>query len=667
MTLLLPHGPWIFLALCLWAVPCAAQTASPATPDASATPPPSMDELPWAVQLGLRSLAVQQAVPWIDQVVLVPDAATYLDELSKWSPRGRWPVLFADDLYAPKFIRAFEPTHVYLREPVGETNAEAQDRRERIEQIVIDALRPEGMSAPKVIADFFRAVKYKPPGVVVMSLEDPAWTAGVALAAGRGQPILWLDANYRNANVTLEHAAAMQLAADIERQIAALGFDFAQLGDDIDTITVCHVLPCKVNLESRGTHPVPAPPPHDKGPIAITDLIGRNASFDRYAFTGWIYGDETRSAYVAMSSLFLHPKKLAAIHTYPEEPGWRGFALDEGADLFTQRGITVDARRGMDTTAAKWLQMIMRGTDADMIWVNTHGSVIRFEMHRGTCFAVDVPVLHRPAAVHFVHSWSFKSPMTESTIAAQWLEHGAVAYVGSSHEPLLGAFVPPKALAQRCLSAVPYLIAARHWTGPYAGPWRINTYGDPLMLHLGPSQWNVTRRDPSDQDQPTLKAMVQAALEQLQNDDADDDDFAHAARLLRWLCRDQLAIGLWHLAQQRGHEPAVAHLAMEAAFRAGDRAMFMDAWNHLPHRDHAALDMLWHLNGPVLAGMDDEQLLIMQSAIRPDGPYADLARLAPYLSRRFGAAHVRSVIDRESERVTRPWMRNELDKIRRQY
>lgn len=508
---------------------------------------------------------------------------------------------------------------------------------------------------------------YQPPGVVVMSMDDPAWSAGVALAAGRGQPIIWLDADYLNANITLEHTPAMQLAADIEQQIAALGFAYAQLGDVIDTITVCRVLPCKVDLESRGAYPVPAPPPHDEGPIAITDLIGRAANLDRYAFTGWIYGNETRSAYVAMCSLFLSPRKLAAIHSYPEEPGWNGFALGEGADLFTQRGITVDARRGMDTTAAKWLQMITRGTDADMIWVNTHGSVIRFELHRGTGHAVDVPVLHRPASVHFVHSWSFRSPMTDSTIAGQWLEHGAYAYVGSSHEPLLGAFVPPKALAQRCANAVPFLIAARHWTGAFAGPWRINTYGDPLMLHLGPEQMNITRREPTESDTPTLKAMVQAAFERLQSEDAEFDDFARAAQRLRWLCRDQLSIGLWQLAQQRGHEPAVARLALDAAFRAGDRAMFMAAWNHLPHRDHLALDMLWHLHGPVLAGMNEEELLIMQSAIRPDGPHADLARLAPYLARRFGSAHVQSVIDRESERAARPWMRNELNKIRAQY
>ena len=65
------------------------------TPSQAETPPagdgiaPSLEELPWPVRLGARVAAVERAVPVADRVVLVPDAATFLDELSKWSLRQR--------------------------------------------------------------------------------------------------------------------------------------------------------------------------------------------------------------------------------------------------------------------------------------------------------------------------------------------------------------------------------------------------------------------------------------------------------------------------------------------------------------------------------------------------------------------------------------------------
>ena len=82
---------------------------------AQTQPLPPPDQLHWAVKLGLRIEQVNRAFPVVDCVVLVPDAATYLDELGKWSPRGRWPVLFEDDQLAPMFIRRFRPSRVYRR------------------------------------------------------------------------------------------------------------------------------------------------------------------------------------------------------------------------------------------------------------------------------------------------------------------------------------------------------------------------------------------------------------------------------------------------------------------------------------------------------------------------------------------------------------------------
>ena len=51
-------------------------------------------ELRAAMFLGSRAAQMQRALPIVHQVVLVPDEATYLDEISRWSPEARWPVLF---------------------------------------------------------------------------------------------------------------------------------------------------------------------------------------------------------------------------------------------------------------------------------------------------------------------------------------------------------------------------------------------------------------------------------------------------------------------------------------------------------------------------------------------------------------------------------------------
>ena len=80
--------------------------------------------IPWPIKLGLRARMVDAVYPLVDRVVLVPDDLTYLHELSRWSPTGRWPVLYEDDWLAPMFIRAFKPAQV-IRRPAVTSGAPA--------------------------------------------------------------------------------------------------------------------------------------------------------------------------------------------------------------------------------------------------------------------------------------------------------------------------------------------------------------------------------------------------------------------------------------------------------------------------------------------------------------------------------------------------------------
>ena len=72
-------------------------------------------EIQAAMFLGSRSAQVQRKLPVIKQVVIVPDEATYLDEIGRWSTRARWPVLFDKEPFTSQFIRRFKPEKVWVR------------------------------------------------------------------------------------------------------------------------------------------------------------------------------------------------------------------------------------------------------------------------------------------------------------------------------------------------------------------------------------------------------------------------------------------------------------------------------------------------------------------------------------------------------------------------
>ena len=80
---------------------------------------PPNRELQAAMVLGAKTAAVQHKLPVRRQVVLVPDEATYLDEISRWSVTERWPVLFNKEPKVSQFIRRFAPDKVWIRESVG--------------------------------------------------------------------------------------------------------------------------------------------------------------------------------------------------------------------------------------------------------------------------------------------------------------------------------------------------------------------------------------------------------------------------------------------------------------------------------------------------------------------------------------------------------------------
>src|SRR5688572_31827701 len=135
---------------------------------APASRPADPADMHWSQRLGMRSLQVTLAAKTIDRCVLVPDAATYLDELMKWSAAGpgmRWPVLIEDDVLTPLFLRRFKPAELIRREAVQTPlPADVAQRRAAIESVVVHALG--GDPAMQSILQVFEPSGYRPPGVV---------------------------------------------------------------------------------------------------------------------------------------------------------------------------------------------------------------------------------------------------------------------------------------------------------------------------------------------------------------------------------------------------------------------------------------------------------------------------------------------------------------------
>jgi hypothetical protein len=644
-----------------------AQTTAPQTPQGpDVSLQQQFQQLPPQVRLGLRGAQVQLLVPVIDRVVLVPDATTYLDELNRWSLKGRWPVLIEDEQLAPMFVRKFRPAQIIRRESVGAQLASKEERQKRLQSVLVHAFDGEATASAR---DVFAAHRFVPPGVVISSVDDPAWTAAIALAAGHGQPLAWFDEPLGEPAAELSDGDARSVAQRLEQLVKDEGYSYAGIGDDIDAVTVCRTMPgvARIKMIGPGRPELPAGADLD-GPIALTDFICRHAAdASRWAYAGWIWGDETRCAYMAMCSLFLSRDRAWLFNGYPTTDDWQAYGLDQVAETLTAAGFNVTSFRNAESDFASWRRRLPGGLLADVVWVNTKGNSDFFDLSQGQGRPDDVPLLMTPVALHIIHSWSMQNVQSRATVGGRWLANGAYAAVGSCWEPYLGAFVPPPFLAQRCVNFVPYLVAARWWNGEGAlwKPWRVMTIGDPLML-VAPLKAAQPRVQQAADYGVDLAVAVKDVMRAAPSDDS-GRSFGEAITMLDLLGKDDIAIQLWRAADQSGHGVQAARQALGPLFRARNVEEFMKAWDQLPGRDDAAKDMLWHLHMPRLLpqapALDDDTLLQLQSAIRQPMPWVDIDRLAPQLARAFGAAHVRDVIEREFAKLTTAGQRQEMAKL----
>jgi hypothetical protein len=597
----------------------AVQAQDDAAPEQSARPAQAQVDLESLLPGQALGYRVMQTTPQsADLVVLVPDAATYLDALSHWSPTVRFPILIETEVSradCARFIRAYEPKRVVRYSGDADEDKTSAPLRERIERALFAAWDTEDEDTLRAA---WRERKHLPLGLVVTSASDPTWPAALALAAGRGQLLAWSDTPRRSVNAPLSAEHLAQLRSDIETALRDSDYAWEELGDDLDALTVCrHISARFVASEEQGA-------------LALTDIIGRGEDGRRYAYAGWIFaGDEATAAYRAMCSLFLHVDEAFFFDGYSGSGGWGKYAVDAPATALAELGVETRLVGAPGGDFSAWQGRARGGLSADFIHVNTMGNQADFQLARGSGgWARDIPILNQPACVHFIHSWSATSPGDSNALAGRWLEHGCYAYVGAVHEPYLAAFLTPTDLVNRLLGGLPLGAAIRVDNAP---PWKVQMIGDPLWLMR--RQGERLKGDDVEIAGQSLDDSLRAHLRA--------GELVGTVTDLVLLGRDAEAAKI--VAAALGEEkhrdvlPDLVWAGLGALHRAGDRKDFAAAFEVLgvPNgeaerepRWRRARDLLWSKLGTPIDAAGQAELGLLALHLRWKRPDIDAIRLA---------------------------------------
>ncbi|CBN53849.1 MULTISPECIES: hypothetical protein [Kamptonema] len=425
----------------------------------------------WPVKVGLRIATLRDRIPTVDRVVLVPDEATFLTAIQQWSLQGRWPILIEDPKYTPMFIERFQPAELIRLPSVKQPLPKGKQLEDSIIRALATAWNATDIPSLK---DTWLQLGWQPPGVVISSINDPAWPAAVALAADRGQPLVFVEGNFGQPNDTLNLDRWQSLQKIVDKAAETTGYAYANLGDAIDTITLVRQLAVKYQSPKKADEQ-----------LAVTDGLARYPNGSRWAIVGWIYGSSFRSVYQAMSSIFLDFKTAMLYDSYQPEGNWEKYEIEAPTKQLNRMDFSVEHIQQPKSSLETWKNLVSHEWDFDLIFINSKGNKDKFFVGGGDASVNDIPKLKSPAVIHLIHSWSATSPDDRNTVAGRWLENGVYAYVGSVHEPYLAAFLPPKIIVERLSASVPFLIATRLLE---SAPWKITTIGDPLMILSKPRE-----------------------------------------------------------------------------------------------------------------------------------------------------------------------------------
>lgn len=606
-------------------------TAAPAqqTKPPPAPPAPGAEQqrtIPPPVVLGMRVDLVRTKLKVRPTVVIVQSSDDYARMIASWTLAERFPVLIDDGSSRARediarFVRAFEPASVVRWAPAERVTlpTDAAERAQTLDTVWWAAW---GARNREELAEVWKQTEFFFPGVIVSSAKDPAWTAAIALAAGRGQPIIWSTQKSSSPTDVLPEAELTTFDSVIRRGIEGLNppGGWNGIADQVDSITLC------MSIGAR----IPAAP---EGEMALTDRIGRMADGSRYAWCGMIFGDEPRAAYIAMCALFLQPQSAWVFDGYKPDfaPPYR---LETAIDLLGKVGLRVSTNLPPRTGIDDWRERTRFGMTADFIHVNSSGLARFFDLNPGRGYPSDVPPLGRPSVVHFIHSFSAQHIGEVNTVGGRWIENGAYAYLGSMEEPFLSAFLPAQSVVARLFSGAPWGAAVRPDNGK---PWRLNVFGDPLITFGKPA--------PRYEEPLTFDGAI--SLEDEMRASLKARKLAQGVAALIMLGRDKDAARIAQAAfnpEANAMNADLARIALPAAFRERDPGLFLQlyyAMGPVDQRDTLNIDMLWRVSRPMLATADEKLITLLRETIRPLSMAEDASTLASSISRLYGADAVK--------------------------
>ncbi len=598
---------------------------------------------------GLRADLLRRAQQVAPTVVIVSDARSYLAAIAAWEGPRRFPVLWDDGSIGSReniarFVRAFKPEEVLRFEASDKTPAWPRARADR-EKLVLSVL---AKASDERMPDFdsflrdLRAAGVISPGVVLTDVDDAAWPAAVALAAGRSQPLGFMQ-NPSTLNPPLTPAQADLLEEAAQRAATNTGLAWQGIGDDIDTITLCLNTGTRIKT-GEGARDI----------LSTTDRVGRtgdNGGGRRWAHTGQIFGASPQAVYRAMCALFLSPTDAFIFDGYDDTQPWVQFSGSEAADVLRPLGIEPQLHARPRNTTGHWLALGARPLRAGLIFINSHGAQSVLNFPGGQVRGTDMPLFDRPAIAHVVHSFSLQNAPQRATVGGALLDRGVYALLGSTDEPYLQAFMPTPMVARRLAAGMNLGAAVRLDDAPV---WKLTLLGDPLIT-LGPPG---TRVEGVEISLPGTTTELDAELK----DALGDRDLARAARILTILGRDHDAARLAAAAiadEQTSITPDLGASAIPALFREGQHEQVLTAYANLTEElraDPVLADCFWFSARFLLGSSRDRQRVesLMRIFQRPSSRVADAEEIAMHIRRRSLEEAV-LILESLRPKITQDW------------
>jgi len=391
----------------------------------------------------------------VDVLVAAEGEAAFVEAVQAWSDERAFPVMLDEAAWQMHlFARAYEPKTIHHLPAADEAEPLTA---ERFKQIADQHNRQ--------LAAIERDVPM--PGLVVIDPTHEHRLGGLALAVGRGQPILLIELSdpiKRNPSID----ALGQLNQAIMSAAARVGL-----------ITAEHW----TAITLAGDFPLTYRDPDKKRNMAVDDLLGRNTQGLRLAVVGRFWGSRDAAIYQAMGSLFLQPDRALLFDDYANRGGevFQSYRMEQAAEMLAEH-MRVAHVTGNDVRPIALRRLLAAEPAFDLVMRNTSGSAWHFDA--GGRGAADDLAMGRPRIYHVIHSFSAQRPDKLGSIAGRAMVGGGYWYFGSVDEPYLHAFVQPTGMVAKYLAGTPLAFATRHHPGhPLHRPWKLTLFGDPLLAY----------------------------------------------------------------------------------------------------------------------------------------------------------------------------------------